>query len=112
MLFNIYHVKFNIHSTIILKDEYNEYIYLLIKGQIGLCIRPKLIFNSEQNLLINNDYIILEQLSKGDLFGINSVLKGQKNLYTVITLSDDIEVYRITKGNLLFYFGGIMAHYL
>ena len=99
-------VKFNIHSKIILKDEYNEYIYLLIKGQIGLCIRPKLIFNSEQNLLINNDYIILEQLSKGDLFGINSALKGQKNLYTVITLSDDVEVYRITKGNLLFYFGG------
>ena len=99
-------VKFNIHSNIILKDEYNEYIYLLIKGQIGLCIRPKLIFNSEQNLLINNDYIILEQLSKGDLFGINSALKGQKNLYTIITLSDDVEVYRITKGNLLFYFGG------
>ena len=99
-------VKFNIHSKIILKDEYNEYVYLLIKGKIGFCIRPKLIFNSEQNLLINNDYIILEQLSKGDLFGINSALKGQKNLYTVITLSNDVEVYRITKGNLLFYFGG------
>ena len=93
MLFNIYLVKFNIHSKIILKDEYNEYIYLLIKGQIGLCIRPNLIFNSEQNLLINNEYIILEQLSKGDLFGINSALKGQKNLYTVITLSDNVEVY-------------------
>ena len=99
-------IKFNIHSKIILKDDYNEYIYLLIRGEIGLCIRPKLIFNSEQNLLINNDYIILEHLSKGDIFGINSALKGQKNLYTAITLSDEVEVYRITKGNLLFYFGG------
>ena len=101
-------VKFNIHSKIILKDEYNEYIYLLIKGQIGLCLRPKSIFNpvNINNNILNNDYIILEHLSKGDVFGINSALKGQKNFYTVITLSDDVEVYRIVKGNLLFYFGG------
>ena len=33
-------------------------------------------------------------------------MKGQKNFYTVITLSEDVEVYRIVKGNLLFYFGG------
>ena len=100
-------VKFNIHSKIILKDEYNEYIYLLIKGKIGFCIKPKLISSSEQNsILLNNDYIILEQLSRGDIFGITSALRSQKNSYTVITLSDDVEVYRITKGNLLFYFGG------
>ena len=103
-------VKFNLHSKIILKDEYNEYIYLIIKGQVGLCLRPKTLFNSN-NLndnanILNNDYIILECLSKGDVFGINSALKGQKNFYTVITLSEDVEVYRIVKGNLLFYFGG------
>jgi len=103
-------VKFNLHSKIILKDEYNEYIYLLIKGQVGLCLRPKALFNSN-NLndnanILNNDYIILECLSKGDVFGINSALKGQKNFYSVITLSEDVEVYRIVKGNLLFYFGG------
>ena len=103
-------VKFNLHSKIILKDEYNDYIYLLIKGQVGLCLRPKALFNSN-NLndnanILNNDYIVLERLSKGDVFGINSALKGQKNFYTVITLSEDVEVYRIVKGNLLFYFGG------
>ena len=104
-------VRFKLHSKIILKDEYNEYIYLIIKGQIGLCLRPKVIFNfnnlnNDKTNILNNDYIILEHLSKGEVFGINSALKGQKNFYTVITLSEDVEVYRIVKGNLLFYFGG------
>ena len=103
-------VRFKLHSKIILKDEYNEYIYLIIKGQIGLCLRPKVIFNfnnlnNDKTNILNNDYIILEHLSKGEVFGINSALKGQKNFYTVITLSEDVEVYRIVKGNLLFYFG-------
>ena len=104
-------VRFKLHSKIILKDEYNEYIYLIIKGQVGLCLRPKVLFNSnnlnnDNTDILNNDYIILEHLSKGEVFGINSALKGQKNFYTVITLSEDVEVYRIVKGNLLFYFGG------
>ena len=104
-------VKFKLHSKIILKDEYNEYIYLIIKGQVGLCLRPKALFssnnlNNDNTNILNNDYIILEHLSKGEVFGINSALKGQKNFYTVITLSEDAEVYRIVKGNLLFYFGG------
>ena len=104
-------VRFKLHSKIILKDEYNEYIYLIIKGQVGLCLRPKVLFNfnnlnNDKTNILNNDYIILEHLSKGEVFGINSALKGQKNFYTVITLSEDAEVYRIVKGNLLFYFGG------
>ena len=103
-------VKYNIHSKIILKDEYNEYIYLIITGKIGFCLRPKLIFDSNDlninNDILNKDYIILEFLSKGEIFGINSALKSQKNFYTLITLSDNVEVYRISKGNLLFYFGG------
>ena len=104
-------VRFKLHSKIILKDEYNEYIYLIIKGQVGLCLRPKVLFNfnnlnNDKTNILNNDYIILEHLSKGEVFGINSALKGQKNFYTVITLSEDVEVYRIVKGNLLFYFGG------
>ena len=103
--------RFKLHSKIILKDEYNEYIYLIIKGQVGLCLRPKVLFNfnnlnNDKTNILNNDYIILEHLSKGEVFGINSALKGQKNFYTVITLSEDVEVYRIVKGNLLFYFGG------
>ena len=99
-------VKFNIHSKIILKDEYNEYIYLIIKGKVGFCMKPKFLFDSNKTEILNNDYIILEQLSKGDIFGINSALKGQKNFYTIITLTENVEVYRIVKGNLLFYFGG------
>ena len=99
-------VKFNLHSKIILKDEYNEYIYLIMKGKVGFCVKPKFLFDTNKAELINNDYIILEQLSKGDIFGINSALKGQKNFYTIITLTENVEVYRILKGNLLFYFGG------
>ena len=114
-------VKFNKHSKIFLKEEYNEYVYLIIKGQVAICVRPKGLFHLDRidkNLitdeLINevntnlykNDYIMIEQLSRGEVFGINSALKGQKSFYTVVTLTDNVEVYRILKGNILFYFGG------
>ena len=107
---NFERVKFNIHSKILLKDEYNEYIYLIIKGQVGLCLRPKVLFKNDiidkTNEIYNKDYIILEKLSKGDVFGINSALKSQKNFYTVVALTNDVEVYRIAKGSILYYFGG------
>ena len=114
-------VKFNRHSKIFLKDEYNEYVYLIIKGQVALCAKPKTLFHmdkidkskidddliTEVNLnILNNDYIIIDKLSRGDVFGINTALKGQKSIYTVVTLTENVEVYRIVKGNLLFYFGG------
>ena len=114
-------VKFNKHSKIFLKDEYNEYVYLIIKGQVAICVRPKSLFhldridknlvtdeliNEVNSNLYKNDYIMIEQLSRGEVFGINSALKGQKSFYTVVTLTDNVEVYRILKGNILFYFGG------
>ena len=114
-------IKFNKHSKIILKDEYNEYVYLIMKGTVAFCMRPKGLFHMDKidkNLInddlvseinsniYSNDYIILDKLSKGDVFGINSALKGQKSFYTVVTLTDNVEVYRILKGNILFYFGG------
>ena len=114
-------VKFNKHSKIFLKDEYNEYIYLIIKGQVAICLRPKGLFHMDKidkdkingelieeinTNIYNNDYIIIEKLSRGDVFGINSALKGQKSFYTVVTLTENVEVYRILKGNILFYFGG------
>ena len=121
VLQNFERVKFNKHSKIFLKDEYNEYIYLIIKGQIALGLRPKGLFNMDKidKSLINddlieevntnlykNDYILIDKLGRGDVFGINSALKGQKCFYTAVTLTDNVEVYRIVKGNILFYFGG------
>ena len=114
-------IKFNKHSKIVLKDEYNEYVYLIIKGTVAFCMRPKGLFHMDKidkNLIneeliselnsniYNNDYIIIDKLSRGDVFGINSALKSQKSFYTVVTLTDNVEVYRILKGNILFYFGG------
>ena len=114
-------VKFNKHSKIFLKDEYNEYVYLIIKGQVAFCARPKTLFHLDNldkskindelidevnSNILNNDYIIIDKLTRGDVFGINTALKGLKSLYTVVTLTDNVEVYRIVKGNLLFYFGG------
>ena len=114
-------VKFNRHSKIFLKDEYNEYIYIIMKGQVAIGVRPKGLFHMDKidkNLITdelinevntniyNNDYIMIDKLSRGEVFGINSALKGQKSFYTVVTLTDNVEVYRILKGNILFYFGG------
>ena len=92
-----------------------------MKGQIAFGIRPKGVFKMDKidkslindNLieevntnLYKNDYILIDKLGRGDVFGINSALKGQKCFYTAVTLTDDVEVYRIVKGNILFYFGG------
>ena len=91
-------VKFNKHSKIFLKDEYNEYIYLIIKGQISIGVKPKGLYhmdkiykslitdeliNEVNTNLYNNYYIIIDQLSRGEVFLINSALKGKKSFYTV-----------------------------
>ena len=114
-------VKYNKHSKIFLKDEYNEYIYLIISGQVALCVKPKGLFKMERidkdkineelieeinSNIYSNDYIVIDKYSRGEAFGINSALKGEKSFYTVVTLTDSVEVYRILKGNVLFYFGG------
>ena len=52
------------------------------------------------------DYILLEKLERGEVFGINTALNRIKSLYNCIILTDEAEFYRISKGDLLYYFGG------
>ena len=94
------------YTRIFLDGEYDEYIYLIIKGEVGVAKKPNRIdlpitTNNEMN-----NYIILESFKRGDLFGGYSALKNMKCNYTALTLSEETEVYKISKSHLLFYFGG------
>jgi CRP-like cAMP-binding protein len=100
------HIKYKKFDIILSKNNFNDYIYIIISGEIGLCLNYKDLFgnsniNKENN---NDDYILLEKLSKGDIVGINSTIEGVKNKYNSIVLSDEAEFYRISKEDLLYYY--------
>ena len=100
-------IKYQKYDKILVKHKYNEYIYLIISGDVAFCLKPKTIFNN--NYLNEYDYILLEKLKRGDVLGINSALGGVKNEYNCIILSDEAEFYRISKGDFLSYIGGIIS---
>ena len=88
-------VKYKKYEIIINSNCFNNYIYLIISGEIGLCLDYK---------DINNNYLILEKLYKGDIFGINTALEGIKNEYKCIVLTEETELYKISKEDLFYYF--------
>ena len=104
--------QYDRYSRIIVDNEYDEFVYLVIKGTFGITKSVKRIKNLRENMSkfsIEKDkmgYVVLECLSKGEIFGVYSALKHQKNNYTVVVLSDKAEVYKISKSHCLYYFGG------
>ena len=96
--------KYPKYSKIFTFSQYDEYVYLIISGEIGVAKRPKAL-NITENIEQNIQYLILEKFKRGDLFGVYSALKDNRCNYTAICLSD-VELYKISKSHLLFYFGG------
>ena len=93
-------MQYKKYDKILIKGNYNEYIYLIISGQVAICQNSEIISTTFSIY----DYIILEKLGRGDLIGINSALKGGKNLYTYIVITEEVELYRISKSDYNFYF--------
>jgi hypothetical protein len=103
--------EYSKNTKIIIDGEFDEYIYLIINGTMGITKSVKRIKNLKErfdnnDLLKHVKYIILEKGYVGDIFGIYSALKHQKNNYTVIVLSEKAAVYKISKAHCLYYFGG------
>jgi CRP-like cAMP-binding protein len=96
-------IQYQKYDKIFSKGNYNEYIYLIISGEVGFCLKSEDILNNTK-INIDNNYIIFEKLSKGDIIGIKSSFEGIKNKYNCLVLSDEAEFYRISKGDLLYYF--------
>ena len=92
-------IKYKKFDIILNKNNFNDYIYLIISGEVGYSLEIK-----DLNINLDNNYIILEKLSKGDIIGINSALEGNKNKCNCIVLSKEAEFYRISKEDLLFFF--------
>lgn len=103
-----------IGNKILNDTEYDEYIYLVINGNLGVAKSIKKIKNLKETMMdetndnfnVKNRYVVLEKFNKGDLFGAYSALKHQKNNYTVLVLSDKAEIYKLSKAHCLLYFGG------
>jgi CRP-like cAMP-binding protein len=101
--------KYKKNSKILIDGEYDEFCYVIIKGEVGVTKLTKKFKNLRENFDIKAKYVIVEKFSRGDVFGIYSALKHQKNNYSVIALSDEVEVYKISKTHCLYYFGGSMG---
>jgi len=54
-------------------------------------------------------YLILGTLKRGDSFGEHSALNDLPNPYTVEAFSKEVNLYKILRGHLIQYFGGIQG---
>ena len=103
-------IQYQKYDKIFSKGNYNEYIYLIISGEVSYCLKPKSFFvQNKKNIFEEYDYILLEKLGRGDLIGINSALNSVKNEYNCLVISNIAELYRISKGDFLYYFGGLIG---
>jgi CRP-like cAMP-binding protein len=94
---------------VLIDGQFEENIYLIINGEFGIIKSNKKINLTNDEDDYSTGYVILEHLKRGEVFGIYSALKHQKNNYSVIVLSDKAEVYKISKSSCLFYFGGSLG---
>ena len=98
-------IKSKKFDIILNKNKFNDYIYLIISGDVGLCLDFEDISKNNDDVnMNNNNYAIIEKFTKGDIIGINSALEGNKNKCNCIILSEEAEFYRITKEDLLYFF--------
>ena len=96
-------IKYKKSEIILNKNNFNDYIYLIISGEIGVCLNYNdIILNPIEDK--NNEYLLLEKINKGDIIGINSAIDGIKNKYYFIILSEEAEFYRISKEDILYYY--------
>ena len=99
------------YSKILTDGDYDEFVYIIISGNFSLVKSIEKIKNLRDKLNNNNElkdkrYVVLDELSKGDVFGIYSAIKHHKNNHTVLVTSEKAEVYKIMKAHCLLYFGG------
>ena len=98
-------IKSKKFDIVLNKNKYNDYIYLIVSGEVGLCLDFEDISKNNDDVnMYNNNYAIIEKFTKGDIIGINSALEGNKNKCNCIILSKEAEFYRITKEDLLYFF--------
>ena len=98
-------IKSKKFDIVLNKNKYNDYIYLIVSGEVGLCLDFEDISKNNDDVnMYNNNYAIIEKFTKGDIIGINSALEGNKNKCNCIILSEEAEFYRITKEDLLYFF--------
>lgn len=103
--------EFSKYSKIIQDSEYDEYVYIILSGKAAIVKSVERIKNLKEKLsgldeLSDKRYLRLDELLKGDIFGVYSAIKHHKNNYTVMVLSEKVEVYKIMKAHCLLYFGG------
>lgn len=103
--------EYSKYTKILTDNEYDEFVYVIISGKFGIVKSTERIKSLKDKLLSYEEtkdyrYIILDELNKGDVFGVYSAIKHHKNNYTVLVLSEKAEVYKIMKAHCLLYFGG------
>jgi len=100
------------NHRLLIDNEFDEYVYLVSKGVIGCIKSVNRIPNLKEKLsgidehYAGRTHVVLENFRRGDIFGVYSALKHQKNNYTAVVLSDKASVYKIAKAHILLYFGG------
>lgn len=81
----------------------------MCKGRCRLLVSSKALSLSQSYLTSNRKHIVLGTLKRGDCFGEHSALNDVPNPFTVEALTKEVHVYKILRGHLIQYFGGVQG---
>ena len=82
---------------------------MLISSTSGSNFPPELFHREGGSLGPNRKQLLIGTLKRGDSFGEHSALNDLPNPYTVEALTKEVHLYKILRGHLIQYFGGVQG---
>ena len=99
-------MKYSKYSKIFKNNYNNEFLYLIISGEVAVAKRPQALLSESNIEKISPDcqYINIQTYKPGNIFGLYSCLSNKKCYYTALVISNECEVYKFPKTQMLNYF--------
>ena len=99
-------MKYSKYSKIFKNNYNNEFLYLIISGEVAVAKRPQALLSESNIEKISPDcqYINIQTYKPGNILGLYSCLSNKKCYYTALVISNECEVYKFPKTQMLNYF--------
>ena len=99
-------MKYSKYSKLFKNNYTNDFLYLIISGEVAVAKRPQALLSESNSEKIPPDcqYINIETYKPGNILGLYTCLSNKKCYYTALVISNECEVYKFPKTQMLNYF--------
>ena len=99
-------MKYSKYSKLFKNNYTNDFLYLIISGEVAVAKRPQALLSESNIEKIPPDcqYINIETYKPGNILGLYTCLSNKKCYYTALVISNECEVYKFPKTQMLNYF--------